>query len=266
MISLRHSVRSRDAFLVKRLLAKTLQAAAAMTGRTYDTRAVSARSTAIARHTTFPTLDTPHNHVPQLADRRRVLRPVVVVGLAALRGLGYVTVVVDVFRVRIFVSRLYVCCTARLAIKTTANGADKFKIAEYNAKLTIACDVDADLEEADDPAYTWKWSVTPGAVDVYRISHRDRKNTIVSSAGLLSYPPRPFVVTFLFLYFFFRFKGDNRSAAQITDDFDRVYQVDVSENTLTFNRFIGSNAGRYTCRLFDDNDAFVDAKVIYVAR
>lgn len=65
---------------------------------------------------------------------------------------------------------------------------------------------------------------------------------------------------------FDRFKGDNRSVNQITDDFDRVYQVDVSDNTLTFNRFIGSNAGRYTCKLFDDDDAFVDAKVIYVAR
>lgn len=72
----------------------------------------------------------------------------------------------------------------------------------------------------------------------------------------------------LFIYFrlFDRFKGNDRSKNQITEDFDKVYQIDVSENTLTFNRFIGSNAGQYTCKLFNyDNDSLIDKKVISVA-
>lgn len=65
---------------------------------------------------------------------------------------------------------------------------------------------------------------------------------------------------------FGRFKGNDRSNNQITEDFDKVYQIDVFENTLTFNRFIGSNAGQYTCKLFNyDNDSFIDKKVISVA-
>jgi len=58
----------------------------------------------------------------------------------------------------------------------------------------------------------------------------------------------------------FRFKGDN----QITTDSEDPHHIDVSENTLVVNRFVESDAGQYTCKLFNSNNSPIDKKVFNV--
>lgn len=49
----------------------------------------------------------------------------------------------------------------------------------------------------------------------------------------------------------FRYKGNDQN--QITTDSDDPHHIVVSENVLTVNRFIESDAGIYKCSLVDSN-------------
>lgn len=57
------------------------------------------------------------------------------------------------------------------------------------------------------------------------------------------------------------FKGDN----QITTDSEDPHHIDVAENILTINRFVENDAGIYSCKLFNNNNAYIEKKEFNVA-
>lgn len=55
---------------------------------------------------------------------------------------------------------------------------------------------------------------------------------------------------------FFRFKGDQ----EIKSDDETPHHVEVNENDLIVNRFVETDAGPYTCKLFNSNNQAVGSK------